>query len=48
MTPPAEVAAVRERTRKQGSLLALIDPEALIPADRPLRILVQLRAKLLV
>src|SRR3954469_24609418 len=37
MAPTTEVAAVRGRAKKQASMLAFIDPETLIPADHPLR-----------
>jgi hypothetical protein len=33
----AEVVAVCGRTKKQASMLAFVDPETLIPNDRPLR-----------
>ena len=37
VAPTTEVAAVRGRAKKQASMLAFVDPEALIPADHPLR-----------
>jgi transposase len=37
--PAAEVATMRGRTNQQASMLAFIDPETLIPADHPLRII---------
>src|SRR5580765_6059153 len=37
--PAAEVATMRGRTNNQASMLAFIDPETLIPADHPLRII---------
>jgi len=37
MAALGEVTAVRGRAKKQASMLAFIDPEALIPNDHPLR-----------
>src|SRR4051795_10284271 len=42
MAPTTEVAAVRGRAKKQASMLAFIDPETLIPADHPLRMVKRL------
>src|SRR5436190_9586902 len=37
MAPTSEVARMRGRAKKQVSMLAFVDPEAMIPADHPLR-----------
>ena len=39
MAPTSEVAAVRGPAKKPASMLAFVDPETLIPADHPLRII---------